>query len=406
MAWKDNLQSVFTIITGDNSSYTPLWTPTSKALEWNISEFEFPEQEGTLVIKRKRKGRRIPIEFYFQGDDHLDLAQRFENSANDTRPWRVQHPYYGTIVCQCPQLSIDHSLYNVSKFTGTLIETITEDNPRSTIDPVDKINADKERLDASFVEAFDVVPNATDINTLSANNNRLYTEGARQVKDPIQASDYFNAFNTANSAINNATAQPLNAIRTTQAVINAPALFASSVQGRVALLSSQFNRLRTTVSTITTRSGKKIYENNAGGVVSALALASANPIEGDYKNATQVLEVISPILDAYNAYIEDLDSLQTDNGGSPDSYIPNATALIGLNSLINFTISNLFTSALSAKQERSIILDVDSNWIIVAHRVYGGLNIDQNIVDLIEANKSGLNELIQIPKGRRIIYYL
>jgi hypothetical protein len=406
MAWKDNLETVFTITTGEGSVYTPLWSPTSKALEWNVSEFDFIGQSGTLIVKRARKGRKIPLDFSFQGNNHLDIAEAFEVSANDSRPWVILHPYYGSLTVQVPSINIDHSSYGISKITCTAVETITEDSPKTTVSADSKIASDKTALDESFITAFDVTPDAKDINNLSANNNKIYAEGSKSVKTKTEAESYFNAFNTANSAITNATGEPLQAMRTTQSVINAPALFESSVKSRLDLLTSQFNKLRSTASGITTRNGKKIYENQGGAIISAMALASSRPIDGDYTNATSVIAAVDPIIANYNNYISDLDALQTDNGGNTNSFIPDANALIALNSLINFTVSNLFSIALKAKQERSIVLDKDSNWVLLTHRLYGIDKSDKNIDELMNNNEVGLSEMLQVKKGRKVVYYL
>jgi hypothetical protein len=80
--------------------------------------------------------------------------------------------------------------------------------------------------------------------------------------------------------------------------------------------------------------------------------------------------------------------------------------LIALNSLINFTVSNLFSIALKAKQERSIVLDKDSNWVLLTHRLYGIDKADKNIEELMKSNDVGLNEILQVKKGRRVVYYL
>ncbi len=443
MAWKDKLNTVFEIITGDGKRYTPLWKPTSKVLEWNIAEFEFPNVDGTLVIKSRKKGRKIPIDFYFQGDDHLDLSLAFENSSNDLRPWKLIHPYYGEIICHCPQLNIDHSDYGISHCSATVIETITEDAPKSRIDPVDKVIADKERLDELQVTSFDVEPTPSDINTLANNANKLYTEGAKSLRSTLEdklnklaansldsitntvqtnadllaaegdralrntlgSEDYFNAFNKASSAIQNATEEPFAAIKATQELINTPALFKIPVENRVNLLRSQFSKLRDSIPTSLFRSDKKIYEQNAGCLISALLLAAVSPLPSDFKNSSQVLVLVSPIIDSYNEFIEDLDALQTENGGSPDSFIPDAATLIALNSIVNYTVSNLFTIAAGSKQERSIILDVDSNWILLAHRLYG-VKDDSRIEELMNNNNSSLNDILQVKKGKRVVYYI
>lgn len=406
MSWKENLEQVFTITTGDAQLYTVLWTPTSKALEWNMAEFEFPDLDGTLLKKSKAKGRKFPLEFYIQGENHLVTALAFEKSANDNRPWKIAHPYYGDLLVQCPSLNIDHSSENISKFSCTVTETITDDAPKTAIDPVSKITNDKISNDEAFVNAFDIKPSVSDKNLMTSNIKSIYASGSTTVKTPSESEAYFNSFNTANAAIINATSEPLAAARTMQAMITAPALFQNSVESRIKLLKSQFDKLRLTVKGLSSRSGKKIYENNGGALVSSMALAVANPIPGDYMNAVKVLSLVDPILNSYNNYINDLDSLQSLNGGDVTSYIPDASSIIGLNDLINYTLSNLFTIALSAKQERIVRIQDDSNWVLLTHRFYGSDPNDENLNSLLQANDVGLNEMLQVKKGRAVVYYV
>lgn len=405
MSWTDNIETELIITTGDGKQYKPLWIPTSKDLEYNIAEFEFPEVNGTLVKKGTPKGRKFPLEVYFQGEDYLVQSDAFEVSARDQRPWVVLHPYYGNITVQPASLSFDNSKYNSAKITGVLLETITEDNPKTVIDPIDTISLDKESLDKAFVAAFDVAPSVSDINTLKQKNSIFYTLGAKIISLASESENYFNLFNEANAAVLNATALPLQAIMATQALINAPALFEANVRDRLILLSTQFNSLRDSLSS-NERSGKKIYESSGGAFISSMAIASANPLDGNYKNMTDVLLAIEQIITSYNFYLEDLDSIQTENGGLPDSYIPDASSLIGLSALVNLTISNLYKIALNSRSERSIVLEDDSNWVVLTHRFYGLDPLDNNLKELIENNSAGLNEMLQVRKGRKIIYYI
>ncbi len=230
--------------------------------------------------------------------------------------------------------------------------------------------------------------------------------GSKYVVLQQASEDYFNAFNTANAAINNGTSKPIEAMRATQAVINAPALFEISVNNRLTLLTSQFQLLRNTVPNLINRSSKKIYEVNAGTLISSLCIAAINPLVGDYGNRNAVLFIVEQIITNYNNYLLDLDSLQTDNGGSPTSYIPDAGSLIGLSLLVSNTVSSLFTIALSSKQERSIICEKDTNIIILTHRLYSLDPFDNNINELMLNNNIGLYELTQIKKGREIVYYI
>ncbi len=406
MGWLDQINSAFVITTGDGKEFRPQWMNATKAKEFNVAEFNFINQEGTLVKRRKAKGRRFNMEIFFQGDDNLDVAREFDISSSDSRAWTILHPVYGTLIVQPLGLTFNDSQHNVTKITGIVVETIVEDNPQAITDPVDKIDEDKEALDATFEESFatDVIPSTTDKNTLSSNLNTIFKAGEDLAGDISE--DYLNAFNSAEAAILDATDEPLAAIQAIDAVITLPAFFVQSIQNRLRLFKNQFDRLSTDINGIIEASKKKIYESNVGIIISTMALASANPIEGDYANRPDVIDRIDEILAVYNAYIDNLDILQTDNGGTPESYIPNSESLTALNDLINFTVSNLFDIALNTSQERSIIVEKDSNVILLTHRIYG-LDAEDTLMDqLIENNKIGILELLKIPKGRKILYYI
>jgi hypothetical protein len=406
MSWTDQIQTELIITTGDGKQYKPLWMPSTKSVQYNIAEFEFPEVSGTLIKKGKPKGRKFDMEIYFQGDDFLDVSKAFEISANDERPWVILHPYYGSITVHPSGLNFNNSQYNTAKITGELLETITEDKPKTSIDPVDNIRLEKENLDAEFVEAFDITPSTSDINLITEKNNKFFTICSKISSVAEESEKFLNLFNTANAAVLNATALPLDAIRAVHAFINAPSLFTANVKSRIGVLSSEFNSLSEDVVNISDKSEKKIYENYAATILSCNALAAANPIIGDYKNMNSVLLIIEILIDDYNQYLYDLDSLQTENGGDPESYIPDADSIIALGSLMNLTISNLFKIALKSKRERSIILEEDSNWVLLTHRFYGLDILDNNLIELMDNNEVGLNEILQVRKGRKIIYYV
>lgn len=408
MSWILKVKNDFIIKTGDSREYKVLWRNASRVQEYNVAEFEFPEIDGTLVRRSRPKGMRYNIEFYFQGENHLDDAEAFRISADDDRPWTLSHPFYGTLIVHPLSLNYDNTVLNVTKVTGTIVETITDDRPKTTVDPVDKISADKTALDDTFANSFatNVQPDTTDVSQMSANNASVYSIGKKKVKLDIDAEEYFNLFNDANSKIIEATSDPLAAMRTMQSVLNKPALFGDSVTNRLTVLQDQFEALRISIEGITEPSKKRIYESNNAAIVSAMLLAASTPQDGDYGNGSQVLAVVDQLIDIYNTFIDDVDSLQTENGGDLDSYIPDADSMIGLADLFDFTISNLFNIALNSKQERTFILESDSNAILLAHRVYGLQADDSTVDDFINQNEFGLIDILQIRKGTVIKYYV
>lgn len=408
MSWIEKIKTDLIITTGDGKQYKPQWLNATKSVEFHITEFNFRNIAGGLVERGQPMARKFNLELYFQGDDHLDQSDAFEQSANDKRVWKVSHPFYGSITCQPSGLSFDNTKYNVTKITGGIIETLTDDKPKSSISPVDKITEDKSALDEVCAEVFaaTVIPSASDVSALADSTQQSYDEGALVARGD-DAQGYFNLFNTANAAILNATAEPLAAIRAVQAFINAPALFADNVHNRLSLLQTQFEALRNQLTTIFSPNEKRIYQAQGAAVVSSMAVAAATPqTASEYGSMQVALDVAQNLLSNYNQFLEDLDGLQTDNGGLPESYIPDAEPLIELSGLISFTVSNLFDIALEAKQERAIILEEDSNVFLLTHRFYGLDAADELLDYFIATNNIGLNELLQIRKGRRIFYYV
>jgi hypothetical protein len=408
MSWIEKIKNNIVLKTGDGREYNLLWRNATRSQEYNVAEFEFPGITGTLVKRSKPKGMRYNIEFYFKGEDNLDDAETFRISADDERAWILIHPFYGSLNVQPISLNYDNSTLNVTRVTGSLVETITDDRPKTSDDPRDKIAAEKVAFDDTAAAAFtnNVEPGITDINQMTANNTLAYAVGKKKVKLTVDAEAYFNAFNSANAKILEATSEPLAAIREMQSVLNAPAIFADSVRNRLDIFVNQFELLRNTLEGITERNKKRLYETNQGSVVSSMLLTASTPQDGDYGNRNDVYATIEIILESYNTYIQDIDGMQTENGGEPESFIPDAGSLIALNGLLNYTISNLFNIALDSKQERTVILENDSNPISLAHRFYNLQQDDSTITAFMLQNEMGINETLQVRKGRIVKYYI
>jgi hypothetical protein len=407
MSWKDQITTTLVIQTGDGKKYSPLWMNASKSTEFSIARFEFVNVRGTLVDRREAKGREFPLELYFEGADNLDEAAAFEASTLDPRPWVITHPYLGVLTVQPVSLTFDSTAHNVTKVTGSVIETITDDNPKSVTSVVDQVAEEDELTKIAFVSAFEngPVPNQALKNELITQTGEFYAGGTK-LATGVEAEDYYNLFTEANAAITEATDAPGDAIAAVQKVIAAPASFNTNVQARLAYLQNQFEGLGLTVDTIVDKAEKLVFENNAGTIISSMCVAASTPLLGNYGTRGQVITVINTILANFNAYIVYVDQLQSTNGGNTNSYIPSADPLQRLYALVNFTISNLFLIALGAKQERTVYLEEDSNVITLAHRFYGLLADDSTIDAFIDSNGIGLNELLGLKKGRKVIYYV
>lgn len=406
MSWIDKLSNDLIITCGDNKQYRPLWLKPQRSHDFNTAEFTFHNLTGSKVDRGTRKGRRFPLELYFVGEEHLEQTEAFDLSFQDKRPIRIEHPYYGLIFVQPLDFNVDNTGDNISKITTTVIETIIDDNPKVKSDPIDNIKITKVQLDTAAEGNITATIMPTDVNTMAETNNKAYNLSVPIIKLPEEAEAYYNVFNQASSFINTATASPILAMRATISMLSYPANFTTNSQTRVNLLATTFDDLRETVAAATNTSAKQIFQIHAGTLLSAMCIAASTPIVGDYLNSKTVLSVVDSILTRYAQYIEDLDSLKTANGGNTTSYIPSADSQILLDSLIAFTTSNLYNIALSSRTERSIITERDTNIVLLTHRLYGLDPNDNNINELIQNNGWGLNHLLQIKKGTKVIYYI
>jgi hypothetical protein len=409
MSWQENIQRGIVITTGDGREWTPLYMMTPLSYGFNIAEYNFPYIEGTKIDRYEAQGVRFELDLIFQGEDHLETKDQFIQSSKDKRPWTIQHPIHGIRTGHPLSLSFDSSGLNMTRITGTFAETIQDDAPRGSMSPIDTVLQESSNYsDESDGYAETSVDFATsDVQELSAQLNENYDIASERITPGDIANAYLQAFRTAQNAVLTATSDPLRVIRTFRTVLLAPASFRDSVQNRINLFREQFEQYRSTLVRVQTPEQKAVYEINAGTIISGAIISTVTPLdESDYQNAPQVLSIASQLVGIYNQYIEDLDSLQTDNGGTEDSYIPNYNTVSILNQMINIVSSELFDIALGAKQQRTILLEEGSDVINLTHRFYGLDENDLNLDEFMRNNNIGLNELLMIRKGRQITYYV
>lgn len=409
MAIQDQLNSKIRITTGDGKIYSPLSMTDSntKSYAFNVSEFEFPEVEGTKVDRRLRKGTRYPLEFYFIGDNNVDIANEFEQSSRDPRPWTILHPVFGQFIAHPLSIEYDHSGIITTKINCEVVETITDDGPRVTNDIKGNVQASVLRSqEANNAFTAVVQPTVTDVNQMGTNADNLYNEAKSQINDSATGAEYFNLYTVATNKINNALNEFNSGVTFIQDFINYPAKFAIELKSRFIILKNQALKLSETLDNLNYPSSKKIFESQKGAIVSSAVEATTTPLENDYQSANDVIFIIEELLDLYNTFIDELNELQTPNGTEEDSYLPDADFMYNLNYAVNYAVSNLFQIALTAQQERIVYLDADSNVIIEAHKFYGLAPDDSTIQRFIQTNNIQLTELLQLKKGRKVIFYV
>jgi hypothetical protein len=318
------------------------------------------------------------------------------------------HPYYGSIFVQPVTIAFNNQSFNVTQLIIEVIETILEDAPRAIVDRVSDIQNRAQVVDDNINSTFS---NSITVNAAAATqavqyNDAAFSSASGDIPNQVDSDVYFNAYKLANSTLVSATSTPLQKIRAINSWLQSPFLFQQSVLSRVAIFEAQIGQLNASVLSLTNPNSKRIYEVYLSSLLVGLGLTSINPQQNDYTTRGQVVEIIEKILTQYNTFVLNLDSIQTLTGSTPTSYIPDANILTSLSGFIKFITANLLLIASDARQEVTLLLEEDSNAILLTHRFYGLDQQDENLQLFLDTNNIGSKELFKIEKGRLITYLI
>lgn len=404
MSWQEDIENiVFTIITGDGKQWQPKWKPTGRSTEYNTATFEFIKVKGSLVLREEPKGIKHDLEFYFDGENAVTTGNAFELSSRNKKAWLIRHPFYGNIQCQPLVVNQDNSQLNCSKFTISVIETINDIYPIQmpviqdrVLESVIVANQAQESIFKTFGQL--------NKNAITDNISKFDTIYSKIIGVDSELLAFKSLVSNALIEIESVSATPLSIIRASIAVINYPATIQQTVESRINTYNESLDYLYNSITG--TQENKLRYEVLGGSMVGAALIASSSNIDSDYDTRNNIFNIQNKISAIYSTFLARLDSLQTLTVDSPTSYTPNYANMSALNTVVNYTISNLFNLAYDAKQEREYIVDYDSNLILLTHRFYGLDGQDANIDKFIKTNNIGLEEMLCISKGRKIIYYV
>lgn len=405
MNWKDRINNIpFKIITGDGNEFLPLFksTDSEKTKEFNTSTFEFINVYGTLVDRKKPKSGKFPLTFYFEGEDNISQADIFENSSDDPRPWIVIHPLYGRIIGQPLSISRKDNFLNSTEIAIDFWESIEaeyptrnysiKDNSRDLHDSV-YLAASKSYVNNAKFTSVDIAKNQLNILTIAGNSKKL--------QDNNTYADFQNFLNKGLKAIDNLLESPLDAIENIQKFLDLPSRYEKAIAGRIASYEGTYERLKDSIDTF---ADKKYFESIGASTIASICDVLVNPIFGDYILVSDIEKMYSKLNDIHSDYKSILDNNKISIYDIKNNWNPDATVQQELNTLVTFTLANLFKLTFQAKRERVIYTDKKTNAILLVHRYIGLDNEDENLNNFIERNNIRLNELFTIPKGRKIVY--
>jgi len=404
MAWKDNLENIkFTIKTGDGAVYYPLWRDSTKSTKLNFAKYDFINVKGSFIDRKESESGSFPLNFYFTGEDNLDQAKAFENSAKDKRLWTVTHPFYGTLSGHPTNIERNDNSFGNTEINVLFWESIADDYPQDTDSIPDEVNERVNQINSIGIQNYvsKAEPQTGDINDLKSS---IEISAARFEPDSINFNEYIALKNKALGDLNLLIQETEVAITTAQLVLSKPANFIRNIRSKIDSIKSAYEEIKKTINP-ENRQSKYYFESQAATLLGNFAKSSVNPLPDDYIVRSDIESVNSEMLNLYNDYLLTIDGNQVPIENTSDEYSPDIDLQSALIDLITYTGQALFVLSFDARQERSVILEKDSNLIVLTHR-FLGLASDENLQTFKRINNMGLSETYRIKKGRLITYYI
>ncbi len=407
MGWQDRIkEAAYTSPKGDRLPFH--YEDVSRLIVKKTTAFDFPDADGTYIQDLGVTSRRYPIRLFFWGSDHDTEALAFEEALALTGIGTLEHPMYGVVKVvpfgeirrrdelktAANQTIIDVRFFettgvlfpiNTNDIEGTIQATLLEYNINTSANFMENLSLDS---------ALESVNLKSDYLVSLAGASTLLTSVADAQDDTrIQ----FNAIlDSITTSIDSLVAEPLTLAAQTALLIQTPALAAAPIGERLAAYTALITAVLS--SGVSTENANTFYNRDlyAMTYVSGVVVAVMN---NQFETKTAALLAAEAVLSLFESValwrddnFQALDSIDT---GEAYQSLQEATALAA-----GFLVEISFT----LKQEKSRILTRDRTVVDIVAEFYG--SVDDNLDEFINANDLSGDEIVTLPMGRKVVYYV
>ena len=414
MAWNDRIrEAAYTSPSGARTVFD--YEDVSRSVEKKTTGYEFPDADGTYVQDLGRSGRRYPLRAFFWGNDYDQEADAFEAGLLERGAGKLEHPIYGSINV-VPFGSIKRrddlkTAANQAVVEVTFWETVGLIYPSSQQDPASAVLAAVGGYNEAGAAQFEggvSLGTAAERANFKGDYQALIggaKSGLQTVADATDAvREQFNAINDSiNQGIDVLISQPLTlAFQTTQ-LIQAPARAAENISARLSayrnLAASIISGDGAGVEPDADSTGVNRFlarELYASGYVTGSVVSVVN---NQFETKTEALEAAEAVLNQFQD-VADWRDANYDNIAEIDT----GEAYQKLQEAVALTAGFLVEISFTLKQERRIVLDRARTIVDLAAELYG--SVDDQLDFLINSNRLTGSEILEIPRGREIVYYV
>lgn len=417
MTWENRLQEAAytspggtrTVLTYEDVRYTQ---------EKKTTAFEFPDVDGTYVQDNGNTGRRYPMRVFFWGADYDQAADAFAETLLERGTGVLEHPIYGTVdVVPFGGIGRRDDLKTAAGqavFELTFWATTGLVFPTVQVDPAAAVGAAVGEFNDAAAAAFEggvSLDGAVEQTTFASSYNNLLDaakgglEAIASTSAEVQAQ--FDAVSDSiNRGIDILIGQPLTLAFQTSILLQAPARAAAAIEARLDAYGNLADQITgqgpvqpiqgPAAATDTERPNEfQTQDLYASTYVTGSILSTINATFETRGDAIAAAEVLLNQIDAVTDWRdESFRALGLVDTGSAYQKLQEAAAIAA-----GFLIEISF----DLRQERTLVLERDRTIIDLCAELYG--EVDEKLDFLINTNNLSGSEILEVPKGRRIVYY-
>lgn len=383
--------------------------------------YEFPGINDAYIQRKGFGPRRYPMRCYFAGADHDLVATAFEVALLEDGIGKLDHPRYGTLPRVVPFGDITRrddlkTAANQTIIDVTFWTTLASIYPSAQRDAESEIRAALGTFDVELAQELAAGSFLTEAHRrgLKATIRGGLREVSAELRKVADATDSvrreFDDYNRLiNESIDVLIGQPLTLGRQVNALIKAPARALSSIQARLdgyATLYSRLLGLEASSPSAAAVSGTSAALTKAQNdfraqrlmVLDTVAGSVESTLEHEFSTKPEALDAAEQVLDLF-----DNANAWSDSGLDTLGIVDTGAAYQALRNAVAFAAGNLVAISFQLVPERAIVLDRPRTIIDLAAELYGA--VDDRLDLLINSNHLSGDEILELPMGKRIVYY-
>lgn len=424
--WKNRVrEAAYTSPSGVRVRFT--YEDVSREYDKRTALFEFPGVDGGYVQDNGHGPRRYPLRCIFWGNNHDRIATLFEEVLLDRGVGRLEHPLYGAIdVVPFGTITRRDDLRSAANQTiveVTFMTTVGAVYPSGQGNPRSEIEAALDAFDLAASDQFATATNLTGAvgqanvkNTVRAflRTTSAALQGVADATSEVRA-EFADAQSAINFGLDVLIGQPLQLAQQVCNLVKAPGKALIGIASRL----EAYNTLAQSILASAAASGTSLIPGIDGTqlqlatlrlretndfytsdlfAMNAVSGAVLSALETDFTTRPAALQAASAVLDqldSVNEWREERFAYlsQIDTGGAYQA-LQAACALVA-----GFLVEASFTLA----TERRIVVDRPRTIIDLAAEIYG--SVDDRLDDLINNNELTGSDILELQRGRVILYY-